>query len=342
MILHKDTSAFNYTLQLATKETGLRLHLLEKDYWVTLALKRLSESPYKDDVVFKGGTSLSKCYKIIDRFSEDVDLAINNKMPAGVTKKLLKNVEAAISVDLVARPDNSGKSGLKRTTIHDYAKMVEDDGGRDVSEGVKLEITAYSQTHPCKYMPVESYIAHALRQKGRDDLVLQFQMQPFEVKTLGLERTFTEKVMALIKYSSSQDSTVRLRDKIRHIYDLHQILTKSDEMIFFLQSDYFFDILRSVTADDRTNKTSNLEWLDRPFGSCQLFGNTEETWASLESVYFSKLEKIVIGELPPPAEIIAAIKLIGERLNVYDCQFRGNISTIINDNFPKALRGPKM
>ena len=70
---------------------------IEKDYWVTYILKRLSQSSYSEIAIFKGGTSLSKAYRIIERFSEDIDLAvISNELSSNQIKKLIKQIEAVI------------------------------------------------------------------------------------------------------------------------------------------------------------------------------------------------------------------------------------------------------
>lgn len=64
-------------LELAALKTGRPAHLLEKDIWVVWALSVLFESPLSNVLTFKGGTSLSKAYQVIDRFSEDIDLTYN-------------------------------------------------------------------------------------------------------------------------------------------------------------------------------------------------------------------------------------------------------------------------
>ena len=61
-------------LEVAAGRTGRPAHLLEKDIWVVWALSAIYASPLAEKLTFKGGTSLSKVYKIIDRFSEDIDL----------------------------------------------------------------------------------------------------------------------------------------------------------------------------------------------------------------------------------------------------------------------------
>ncbi len=76
MNLHKDNQAFINAIQAAIDSLNILPAFIEKDYWITIALKRLSESPFRENVVFKGGTSSSKGYKLISRFSEDIDIAV--------------------------------------------------------------------------------------------------------------------------------------------------------------------------------------------------------------------------------------------------------------------------
>jgi predicted nucleotidyltransferase component of viral defense system len=84
MKLHHNIKLFSDTLRAASQHLDIKLEFVEKDYWITLVLSRLSKSKYIDESVFKGGTSLSKGYNLIERFSEDVDIAIiNNKGKTG-------------------------------------------------------------------------------------------------------------------------------------------------------------------------------------------------------------------------------------------------------------------
>ena len=76
MNLHENSGAFEDAIRAASDHLEMRTVFVEKDYWVTFLLSRLSKSVHSDKIVFKGGTSLSKVFKLIARFSEDVDLAI--------------------------------------------------------------------------------------------------------------------------------------------------------------------------------------------------------------------------------------------------------------------------
>ena len=73
--LHNDREQFRGAIYLSYQQTGIMAQAIEKDYYVTLLLQILAqEMPY---IVFKGGTSLSKCHKVIQRFSEDIDITID-------------------------------------------------------------------------------------------------------------------------------------------------------------------------------------------------------------------------------------------------------------------------
>ena len=65
------------SLAQAENRSGIIAKALEKDWWVTLTLKALFQTAYANEIVFKGGTSLSKCWKLINRFSEDIDISLS-------------------------------------------------------------------------------------------------------------------------------------------------------------------------------------------------------------------------------------------------------------------------
>ncbi len=65
------------SLEQASLKSGINVKAIEKDWWVTLTLKALFQSAFATQLVFKGGTSLSKCWKLIERFSEDIDIALD-------------------------------------------------------------------------------------------------------------------------------------------------------------------------------------------------------------------------------------------------------------------------
>ena len=102
MNLHHDMKLLSDTLRAASQHLNIKLEFVEKDYWISLVLCRLSKSSYASDAVFKGGTSLSKAYHLIERFSEDVDLAIINDNAKNGTeiKKIIRTIEKEITGEL--------------------------------------------------------------------------------------------------------------------------------------------------------------------------------------------------------------------------------------------------
>jgi len=90
-----------------SSSTGLPAFAVEKDAWVTLALRMLFASSLKDHIVFKGGTSLSKCYNLINRLSEDIDIALDrkylgfgNELTKGKIRKLRKSSHSFVLNEL--------------------------------------------------------------------------------------------------------------------------------------------------------------------------------------------------------------------------------------------------
>ena len=101
---------------------------IEKDYWVTFALSRIFHSEMAKEIVFKGGTALSKCHKLIERFSEDIDVVIlrnegekDNQMKKKIRAagKIVESVMPEIDI-----PGLTNKMGNIRKTVHQYEKLI--------------------------------------------------------------------------------------------------------------------------------------------------------------------------------------------------------------------------
>ena len=128
MRLHEENAAFTELVQTAAQNIGLPQIYVEKDYWITRALKFLANSPRANEVAFKGGTSLSKGYRLIDRFSEDIDLAVfAGSQSGGARKKQLKDIEAIVSNDLTNISDDVrvSKGSRFRKTVYQYPRSIE-------------------------------------------------------------------------------------------------------------------------------------------------------------------------------------------------------------------------
>ncbi len=188
MNLHQNTSDFKELIRLTSEYLNINQAFIEKDYWVTFVLRKLSNSQYKDNFIFKGGTSLSKAYKIIERFSEDVDLAVivmeglsNNQL-----KKLIDSASKELTKDLeeIYFEGFTSKHSRFRKTAHKYPIITESKYYGDILTNLVLEINSFAQPHPNQMMEIESYITTFLKSVGQDDLILKHGLDPFQIRVL--------------------------------------------------------------------------------------------------------------------------------------------------------------
>lgn len=101
MYLHEDKETFKDIIEQVSDHTGRATAIIEKDYYVTLILRLLSEK--LSNCVFKGGTSLSKGFHAINRFSEDIDITFDEHIGEGKRKRL-KNIALAGISDTLKMP----------------------------------------------------------------------------------------------------------------------------------------------------------------------------------------------------------------------------------------------
>lgn len=162
MLLHNDTAAFREIIQAASMKLGIKEKFIEKDYYVSLLLKNLAEC--NPNIVFKGGTSLSKCHKLIDRFSEDIDLAIPqeiDKMTEGMKRKLKKDVLSVIEKsNCVLINPNETRS---RRDFNRYAvKYTSIYGEKIIAPIIFLETFIAIKAFPTVKLPINNFINSVL------------------------------------------------------------------------------------------------------------------------------------------------------------------------------------
>ena len=218
MYLHDDRDLFRQIVISASEHLGLVPQMIEKDYYVTMILRLLAER--YDNVVFKGGTSLSKAFNVISRFSEDIDITFTEHIGGSRRKKLKNEVILGISRSLGIPITNWSESQSDRDVnsyIFDYETLFSPDG--KISGGVKLETALGSYAFPVVDMEIGNYLNSFLTDIGESDTIFNFDLSPFVMKVQSLERTFIDKVFALCDYFL-QGKSKRLS---RHLYDISKI-----------------------------------------------------------------------------------------------------------------------
>ena len=216
--LHKHKEDFINAVNLASEYFHILPLIVEKDYYVTMILRELTER--QGFVVFKGGTSLSKCHKAIKRFSEDIDITIDSRLSQGQMKKL-KEVIKDIATELDLAIPNIGKTRSRRSYnryILEYQSVLSapDDA---VQNAVLMETSFAEVSFPTVILPVHSYIGDMMIEEAPEE-IKNFRLDPFEMKVQGLDRTLVDKVFAICDYYM-QD---RVKKHSRHIYDIYKLL----------------------------------------------------------------------------------------------------------------------
>ena len=210
MILHDAPETFLELVNATASYIGVPAVYVEKDYWVTLVLKRLHQSEHKHDIVFKGGTALSKAHKLIERFSEDIDLAARaNDLGDLRRKQLIRNTETAMTQDLTYQGAHAmeSKGSRFRKTAHAFPTLTDASKLGQVSDIILVEINAFTDPEPAELMPVGTLIQEFLHSSKRHDLIDQYELTSFDVLVLCVERTLCEKMMGLVRAGYEDDAT---------------------------------------------------------------------------------------------------------------------------------------
>ena len=218
--MHDNKSDFSELLSRISHETAIPEWIIEKDYYITLLLKALANKlPF---LVFKGGTSLSKCYRIINRFSEDIDLTTNCKITQG-QKYLVKSEIENAAIDLGMQISNSNNIFSKRNYnryVIRYQSAINNLINAPVSE-IIVETVYKTTAFPTTYMPVACIIGDYLT-KIDSSIQNQYHLTGFQMQVQNIERTLVDKVFAICD-NYLDDKKNR---NSRHIYDIYKLLPK--------------------------------------------------------------------------------------------------------------------
>ena len=216
--LHNNKETFSQAINLVTNKNGIRPDIVEKDYYVTMILRLLSERlPF---IVFKGGTSLSKCHKAIKRFSEDIDITIDTTISQGQTKKVKESIEEVSTILGLSIPniaETQSRRDYNRYEI-EYNPIDELDDVA-VLPTVILETSYTAISFPVSELPVHNYIGDMMVEEA-PDYIERYSLSPFTMKVQDISRTLADKVFAICDYYL-QNKTEK---HSRHLYDIYKLL----------------------------------------------------------------------------------------------------------------------
>ena len=234
-------------IETVSAEERRTTQMVEKDTIQSMVLLEISKSEVP--FVFKGGTSLSKAYGLIDRFSEDIDLSMNRK-PTESEKKKTKTIIMEIGDKMgftLTNPDEIQSRHSYNKYVFEYESLFS-----DIPLELIIETSFYQAVYPVEKHVVGSFIGKFCRERNIK-LPIPFDASNVDMQVQSLERTFIDKVFAICDYriQNMQD-----RDS-RHLYDIAKLLPQIE---MTSELDKLIDEVREDRMQSKNNLAAQLEY----------------------------------------------------------------------------------
>lgn len=314
-------------LNQATEFTGLPVEAIEKDWWVTLALNACFSLPYSEHIIFKGGTSLSKAWNLIERFSEDIDLALDRKFlgfegdisKTQIRKLRTKSCEFISTVfvedlkkvfaewnaisecSIIAQEVKDHDKDPQIIEIH-YKSVLETSDY--LPQKVLIEVGSRSLTEPTASKAINSIL-------GSQFPDLNFADKPFAIAVVLPQRTFLEKVFLLHEEFSQAPEKIRVHRLTRHLYDLEKLMD-SEHGIEALKNQELYDNI--VAHREKFNAIRGLDYANHTPDKISIIppDTIIKQW---EQDYQAMIQYMIYGNLLTFDKLINRIAELQKRVN---------------------------
>jgi predicted nucleotidyltransferase component of viral defense system len=319
------------TLEAAGRTSGISPKAIEKDWWVTLVLRALFEGPYGKYMIFKGGTSLSKCWTLIERFSEDVDIALDPQVfgmeykvapTKGDIERLKRKGCAFTSKELkIALEEELTKIGVLESIVTITAEEVDEkmpdkdpqvlmvgyrslyEANQYLGDEVLVEVSVRSLKEPYVYKPIQSLLYTWFPNTV-------YAENPLEIAVADPRKTCLEKAFLLHEEFMKPDmDKMRVKRMSRHLYDLYR-LNKSgvaDEAL--ADKELYSDIIEHRRHYSRL-KHVKYESLERP---TIFFLPPEILLEAYREDYMKMQEQMIYGDTIAFDELMAELTMLLEK-----------------------------
>ena len=306
MTLDDNLQQFSDAIRAASEHLNIAPIYIEKDYWITKILQQLSKTPQADNTVWKGGTSLSKGYRLIDRFSSDIDVAV---LAEGMNGNQIKTLISKVSKGMTAgiaeteMPGETSKGSRYKKTYHSYKSTLTGSDPRMKLLGnyVIVEINSFANPYPYVKLEIESFITQFLRETNREQLIDDWDMAPFKLNVLDKRRTVCEKMVSLLRFSFTPQPLEGLSKKIRHFYDLHALLNDAECHEYLSQG--FVSDLKHLWQHDQSVFETPEGWQGKSIKDAPLLKNFPQLWKELSTRYSDELGQLAYRPIPLPEKI---------------------------------------
>lgn len=263
MKLHLDKDAFALLLDRIHERTGYRTDVLEKDYYVVLVLKELSQMQ-KDGLpaYFKGGTALYKALKTTNRFSEDIDLSVDRR-DCSRTQNDKRLEKATKKYTSLTRDVESGKTNRSEViSVYNYDPIT----SYDVTDSLqrfgklKIEATSFTISEPVESLNISPMIYDLATEEERHTLKSNYDVESFDVLTITLERIFIDKLFAAEAYVRNSEKDSRAFEAAKHIYDL-AVMESHPKIISLMHNEKEMQKLLSIRLEEEQARLDGIPYV---------------------------------------------------------------------------------
>ena len=251
MYLHENQKEWDELVARAAKRYALAEAFVIKDYFIFLALKLITQE--YPEIVFKGGTCLSKCHNAIARFSEDVDLGLEVEHATEGQRKRMKLAVTRAAEKMGLAVSNLDETRSRRE-FNKYLVPLPTIAGGFGNDALIIETAVMTPASPAVTKAVDSYLYRLCIDEGFHDVVSEYGLEPFELLANSIERTFVDKIFALCDYYLAGPIPPR---QSRHIYDHPSCPSTKPSLSFSIRC----ACSARVRMDASPHKTT---WISRP------------------------------------------------------------------------------
>ncbi|MEC7769810.1 MAG: nucleotidyl transferase AbiEii/AbiGii toxin family protein [Bacteroidota bacterium] len=308
-------------------KTGLLPVAVEKDLWVMIALQAVFSTDAAEHLVFKGGTSLSKAWEIIERFSEDIDLAIDRSFfgfKGELTRNQVKNLRKASCKYVDEKFHISLKKALEKNGVKEFKLSVTEFEESD-TDPLALELRYKSLVEKQEYLQPRILIEISSRSliepyetKELSSLLSEvypdenFIDHPVKVPTVTPARTLIEKMFLLHEeFQKPKDKKIRSERMTRHLYDIARLMeTKYLEEAISDKKLY-------KTIIDHRSKLTRISWVDYESHNYSTlnFIPPKEVINDYAKDYKAMKESMFYGKTDSFEKLIKKLKELNDRMN---------------------------
>ncbi len=253
--LHEDRELFSAIIEREEERSHIRQDILEKDYYVTLLLKELSQKQKEGlPAYFKGGTALYMMLKKTNRFSEDIDLSVDTR-GCSRSQNDRRLERATKQYSGLTRNTFEGRTNRSEVvSVYEYDPVTLADRSDQLQRfgKVKFEATSFTISEPVETIEIAPLLYDLASGEERASLTRDYGIEPFPIRVLTMERIFIDKLFAIEAYYRNSQKPGYAFEAAKHLYDLNILFEQPRIQELLHDRESMEYLLRTRTTEERS------------------------------------------------------------------------------------------